>query len=105
MTATEPVVDRWTEVLDELEAGLVEAERALAAGRLPSMSAAWVVPVVSGRMPEEHCARATALLSRQHALISALAEASVRLRDELRLVSSLEPAPASSTPAFLDEPA
>lgn len=105
MTATEPAVDRWTEVLDELESGLVEAERALADGRLPAPSGSWVVPVVSGRMPEEHCARAQVLLARQHAVIATLAETSVRLRDEIRLVSALEPSAAASTPAFLDEPA
>ncbi len=105
MTATDPVVDRWTELLDTLEASLVEAEQALASGRIPSASGTWIAPVVSHRMPEEHCARAAALLSRQHTVIAALAEASVRLRAEIHLISTLEPAPAASTPAFLDEPA
>jgi hypothetical protein len=94
--------DTWAQVLDELEAGLAEAELALASGTIPSMSGSWVVPVVTGRMPEAHCVRAAALLARQHEVISTLAETSVRMRSELRLLSSLEPPSAASTPAFLD---
>ena len=97
--------DRWAALLDELEAGLVAAETALAAGALPPAGSALIAPVVSSRMPEEHCRRAADLLERQHAVIAALAEASVRLRDEIRLIDALEPAAAVSTPAFIDEPA
>lgn len=104
MTA-EPTSDRWAEILDELEAGLAEAETALATGSLPRPSGAWIVPVVSGRMPQEHCARAAALLQRQHLVIAALAEASVHLRDEIRLIDALEPTASRSTPLYLDEPA
>jgi hypothetical protein len=101
----EPTADRWAEILDELEAGLAEAETALGAGALPPVTGAWIVPVVSGRMPQEHCARAAALLQRQHLVIAALAEASVHLRDEIRLIDALEPTASRSTPLYLDEPA
>ena len=97
--------DRWADILDELEAGLASAESALATGVLPPATGSWIVPVVSSPMPEEHCARAAALLERQHAVIAALAEASVHLRDEIRLITALEPTAATSTPVYLDEPA